>query len=348
MALLLGAAALQRPTAALVGSFGVVVGLFFASGLVSGVAMMRLRAIRRVPDRCRVGEVVPIEYRVANRSWLLPVCDLTIGELHPPPGEWSGGWVDAISGRTHRRVVAWYKPARRGRISFQVVQATSGSPLGLARKSLRWTQERTVVVTPQVVPLRRGVIGSLTSASNTGTSIGRGIGPGEDPAGLRPWRHGDRVRHVAWHRSTMPGELVVVERTEPERPRVRLVLNLSTPTAALRSADGDPRLLEERAIVLAASLASAANDEGLEYGLEVLGFPEAVSPCRRGGRQCTRIHRLLGELDLDAPRRSEPRSVRATPARVIVIHPERVDLGIGTKEAVHLTAAHLSSLEVAP
>ncbi len=344
VALLLGAAALQRPSAALVGAFGVSVGLFFASGLVSGMAMLRMRAVRRLPDRCRVGEAVPIEYRVRNRSRVLPLCDVTITELACAGPGASPAWVDVVPPRATRRVVGWLRPSRRGALRLDTIAATSAAPIGLARKTLQWRQARTLVVTPEVVALAPGIVRGLTEHSHGGCSKGSGIGPGEDPIGLREWRRGDRARHIAWQRSTQPGHIVVVDRSMPEQPRIRIVLNLAVPTADVKSSSGDPRALEERAITLAASLASAAIDEGLECGLELIGFPGRGLPCRGGARHLVRMHRILGELDLDETRARARPTGTAHPAREIVVHPERVDHSIGGREATHLTGAQLDAI----
>lgn len=344
VALLLGAAALQRPTAALVGTFGVAVGLFFASGIVSGAALLRIRATRRVPSSCRVGEAVVLEYHIQNRSRLVPLCDVTIVEVDLREERLAPAWIGVLAPRATARAEALFRPTRRGRVALGMIEARSAAPLGLTRKSIAWGQPRTMVVTPEIVRLRDGVVASLTERAHGGASMGRGAGPGEDPAGLREWRRGDRSRNIVWRRSTAPGALVVVERTEPERPRVRIILNLRQPTETLRSTGGEPRELEEQAISLAASLAASAAAEGLECGLEVLGFPDARLLARRGGRHAERLQRLLGEIDLNEPRRVGGRSKRSHPAREIVVHPERADFSIGGRESIHLTSRQFGEL----
>ncbi len=344
VALLLGAAALQRPSAALVGAFGISVGLFFGSGVVSGIAMLRMRALRRVPDRCRAGEAIPIEYQVHNRSRFLPLCDVTISERASLGADAAPAWVDVVPPRSTRRVVGWLRPSKRGVLRLDTLSATSAAPIGLARKTLQWSQARTLVVTPSVVELSPGIVRGLTQHSHGGRSSGCAEGPGEDPIGLREWRRGDRASQIAWSRSTQPGQVIVVDRSMPELPRVRIVLNLGVPTSRLQSANGDARELEERAITLAASLASAASADGLECGLEIIGFPGRGLACRRGARHLSRLHRALGELDLDVPRGRGRPAAAVHPAREIVVHPERVDHSLGSRDSTHLTGAQLDAI----
>lgn len=230
-------------------------------------------------------------------------------------------------------------------MQLEKLTLSSEFPLGLLHKSIVWIETQSMIVLPQVRPLRPSLIQSLLSTGHEGRSLGVSIGFGEDPIGLREWRPGDEARQVAWVRSSAPGELIVVDRAAPSQPRVRIVLDLRTSTADIRAPQVQARGLEERAIVLVASLVSAASEAGIEVGLEIVGIPTVLLAPRRGTRHVERVHRALALLDLDQQRIASRSRVRRQPAREIVVHPERSDTSLGNADAIHLTASQLASLE---
>jgi hypothetical protein len=130
-----------------------------------------------------------------------------------------------------------------------------------------------------------------------------------------------------------------------------VLVDLRAPTTEIRTAEGeDARALEERAIVLAASIAALCDRLGYEYALSLAGFEIPPISLRRGHFHREKIMSALAAVDLDAPRTkgnglgaSDERSV------IIAVHPDRVDLGVAPVDAWHFTARQLDSLvETAP
>jgi uncharacterized protein (DUF58 family) len=161
------------------------------------------------------------------------------------------------------------------------------------------------------------------------------------------------VRQIAWKRVALGQGIVSIERSSSSPPRIRVVLNLRTPTDRLKIATPGPtaRELEERAIALAASLVALADREGYEVGLSVLGLvderlPSPRSPLRRGHWHVEKLMTTLAAIDLDA-RRDEtaklPDSDRDR-AIVVAVHPDRAAPSIAPDGSWHFVATQLETL----
>jgi uncharacterized protein (DUF58 family) len=236
-------------------------------------------------------------------------------------------------------------------------------------KSVTTAQPREILVHPQTVPLRPMAFARLVRTGvGQGQRVADGRGGGDDFRGLRPYVPGDPQRHVAWKRSTMLEEPVVIERSTPAPRRLLVILDLTVPTAEVARTiepGADARQREEDAITLCASLLSHAERDGWEVSLRVVGTrPEPLSSppswaFRRGAWHLERLYSMLAAIDLDAARdrhpaarresgiasaarHAEPDSVRG--AVTLAVHPGRAEPAIGGPGAMHLTALHLEEL----
>ncbi len=353
--------------------FGVMAAAIVVGGVVSGSMMLSL-GLRRLPTgRLVAGEPAVLRYAVTNRSRLLPAFGVWIEEA-------TGAGAEA--GRTaqpRRRAVgpgrsgrmreldvqpAWImhvgpgetvhgqavlRPRRRGLLRLDPVRLASAFPFGLLRKSVTFSVEQELLVLPRTWPLRPGVLRELAPRGATGTRTGRRSGPGDDFFGLRDHRPEDGLRNVAWKRTADRDDLLVIERTRPNPPRLRVALNLTAATDALGVRPDEPvdaRGLEERAISLAASIVVAADHLGYEVGLSVLGTGAASIPVRRTARHRDRILAELARIDLDLPRSSRVAlpPVEREGAALVVVHPARVEPDIVPAEALHYTARQAERL----
>jgi hypothetical protein len=136
-------------------------------------------------------------------------------------------------------------------------------------------------------------------------------------------------------------ELVCIERTRPTPPRMRLIVNLTTPA---------DRELEEGAITLAASIIHAADQLGFEIGLTLAGLDVPTLLIRRSHWHHARIMSALAAIDLDAPRLTAEVSpgVLGERAAQVVVHPDRVEPALGREDALHLTARQMQRLVTEP
>lgn len=375
LTLFVGVAAANRPNNLLVWVFGAMLAAVLISGIVSGGMLMGVRGKRFDPRRAVVGEPLIVRYALTNQSRWWPAFNLHIEE-RPTRGRAGGtpwqsaakpaeGWVLHVGpGDTvHGEVVLF--PERRGRFLFDRFRVATTFPFGLVRKSVSFDQRTEFLVHPRVLPLRPDLLGSLTRGGLGGFRLSSKAGPGEDYFGVREYRPGDSIRQIAWKRVALGQGMVSIERSSSTPPRVRVVLNLRTPTAKLRVADGgpSPRDLEERAIEIGASLVALAAAQGYEVGLTVLGFADpqpgeaagdAVSaarrpsPIRRGHWHVEKLMSMLAAVDLDAPRVEDARLPESDRDRavIVVVHPDRAAPTIAPEAAWHFIATQTESLLV--
>ena len=374
LVIVVGVAAGSRAGNLLVWVFSAMVAWILVSGVVSGAMLMGVRVRRLEPGPGSVGRPLVIRYEVANANWLWPIVDLRIAEARVDQARatQSHAWLARCGAgqSVHAEGVLW--PIRRGRIRLEASVASSQFPFGLMEKSVTTSQPREILVHPQTVALKPIAFSRLVRAGlGQGQRVADGRGGGDDFRGLRPYVPGDPQRHVAWKRSTMLEEPVVIERSTPAPRRLLVMLDVVAPTeevARMIEPGADARQREEDAITLCASLLSHAERDGWEVSLRVAGMPPeaasgpASSAFRRGAWHLERLYSMLAAIDLDAPRerpapiesdaggrpssrRAEANSVRG--AVTIVVHPARAELAVGGPGAMHLTATHLREMRQA-
>lgn len=381
---LVGLAALNSQANLLFWVFGVMLSALALSGIVSGVMMMGLDVRRLDPRHGSVGEPLIVRYAVRNRNRLFPLFNVHIEErqddggvrwrdrlrgllsrtqrnaqaLQPEEVTWgrlmdgARAWVMHVGPRETVHGEAFFWPRRRGAVRFGAIRVWTTFPFGIIKKSVTVRQRTETLVYPRVFELRRGLIESLSPRGPMGIKVSSHAGAGDDYFGVREYRPGDSLRHIAWKRAAGQDQLVSIERTRPSPPKLRVVLNLTTPREEIRLGKDEPwtaESLEERAISLAASVIHAADRAGFEVGLSVLGLPVPSMPLRRNQWHLEKMMGALAGLDLERPREDGAGRVPdAERAAVVVVHPDRAEPAIVRQEAWHLTARQLDGLLVAP
>jgi len=354
MTVLVGLAAVNRQNNLLFWVLGVMLSALLLSGLVSGVMMQSLRVRRLVARHGAVGEPLTVRYSVTNRSRWLPAFGLHLEERRDGAG-WPAlmaparAWVMHLGPRetVHGEAVFW--PTARGEARFGRLRIWTTFPFGIIKKSITVDQPQHTLIYPRLFGLRRDVLRSIEPQGVAGSRTSSRPGPGDDYYGMREFRPGDSARQIAWKRTAALDELVCIERTRPTPPRVRVVLNLTVPTTRLGPDAAAARELEEQAVSLAASIVQEAHQRGFEVGLAIPGTAAPPMLIRRSHWHRGRIMAALAAIDLDAPR------VRAgvkgaglgglgERASQIVVHPDRVEPGLGRDDALHLSARHLDRL----
>jgi uncharacterized protein (DUF58 family) len=359
LTIIIGFAAMNGGSNLLFWVFGVMASALLVSGIVSGAMMLGLRVRRVLPAHGVAGDALSIRYAVRNRSLLLPAFNV---DFHERPvtengaasGGWqrlmesARGWVLHIGPRETVHGEAIFHPLRRGVAHLDALRMRSSFPFGIIGKSVTVSQPQRLLVHPRRFPLRHRVLEAIAPGGTLGMSVTQHAGAGDDYYGLREFRPGDSMRHVAWKRTANRDELVCVERTRPTPPRLLVVLNLTAATAMKRP--GTPAApasaeLEERAICLAASIVHAADLAGYELGLAVLGMDRPMIPVRHSHWHRQRIMAALAEVDLSAPR-LPPRDLGVEPERagIVVVHPEHPDPAVVRGEAWHFSARQIERL----
>ena len=362
LTLFVGFAAANRPNNLVVWTFGALLSLILVSGVISGSMMVRLRLTRLETGRAAVGDPLEIRYQISNNSSFRSAFALRIDEILRDPGSRGGmpmaqpghGWTIRVAPGERQVCDAVLWPTRRGVMHLDRIRLSSFFPFGLMGRSLEFTVPQRILVHPTVHPVRSDILRAAVAGELGGIRLSRLPGPGEDFYSVREFKPGDSIRQIAWKRVGPSDEPVVIQRSSSAPPRVRIILDLSTPPEGIRfeavpglSADD----LEERAITMAASLVAEADRCGHEYGLTVLGFQGATIPMRRGYWHRERLMATLAEIDLACPRieASPSSALEEERAADIVVHPGRIDTRRAPDRALHWTATRIEDvLEMDP
>ena len=339
-----------------------IVGLLLSgliiSSIISGMMIRSIRIRRLLPAHAIVGEPMIVRYEVTNRSRFLPIFNIHIKERDVPGASGFNNMMDRVSAwvmhvgpkeTVHGEAILW--PRKRGKALFGSIRIWTTFPLGIFRKSIKIPLPQQALVYPQLYELKRGVLEAVTPQGLLGATVSRHMGSGDDYYGMREFRHGDSMKQVAWKRSAAMDQLVCIERTTPAPPKVRVVINLTTPTdqlSARSDEQNNQHKLEEAAISLAASIICAADISGFEIGLKLPGTQLPSILVRRNVWHREKMLSALASIDLDQPRPkfNATSQIETEQIAQIVIHPDRVVTSVGGSMAWHLSARQLDTLTV--
>ena len=310
---------------------------------------------RQLPTHGTVGEPLVVGYAVTRRRRTLPCFGIFIDEDLAERGsgafasEPARGWVLHVGPGETVHGQSIMVPARRGRLEFDRFWVRTTFPFGMIRRQRLFGQPQHLLVYPRVHALRDRVLEALSPQGPDGLRTLDKKGQGDDYFGIRQLRTGDSIRDIAWKLSAHRNELLGIERSSPSPPRIRIVLDLSTPTDALQVDPGESvtaRDLEEQAISLAASLVKAATMQELEVAMTVLGFKRPSLPFRGSAWHVHRVMTMLASIDLEESRSAGHDA--AIPdfehAGLVVIRPDRVQSFASRSDAWHLTARQMPEL----
>jgi uncharacterized protein (DUF58 family) len=353
---LLAPAAILQSNNILFWMFAVLVAALVLSLIGSHWMLRGLTVKRQMPLHGLVGSPLVVRYEVHRQRRSLPAFGLFIDE-QPGVGcfatEHSRAWILHVgSGETvHGEAV--FVPNRRGRVEFNSFSIRTSFPFGLIRRVRHVVQSQHTLIYPRVYQLQERVLAAMTPQGPDGLRTVGQRGGGDDYFGIRQIRTGDSIRDIAWKLSAHRGDLLAIDRARPSPPRIRIVLDLSTPTSDLQVNEDEPiqaRELEERAIALAASILKVATDRQLEVDVSVPGFDIPALGFRGHAFHVHRLMTMLAGLELDGPRRK--RTAASIPsmerAGLVVIRPDRVSPIAHRSDAWYLTARQLHELIVEP
>ena len=310
---------------------------------------------RQVPMHGLVGSPLVVRYEVHRLRRRLPAFGLFIEEQSGAAGhgcfatERSRAWILHVGPGETVHGEGVFVPTRRGRVQFDAFAIRTSFPFGLIRRVRHVVQPQHTLIYPRVYQLQERVLAALTPQGPDGLRTVGQRGGGDDYFGIRQIRTGDSIRDIAWKLSAHRGDLLAIDRARPSPPRIRIVLDLSTPTDELQVGDDEPvpaRELEERAIALTASILKVVTDRQLEVDVSVPGFDVPALGFRGHAFHVHRLMTMLAGLELDGPRR--PCSASTVPAMeragLVVIRPDRVRAIAHRSDAWYLTGRQLDEL----
>lgn len=357
LTIFVGLAAAQRPNNLIVWGFGVLLAMILVSGVI-GASMMRGLRVRRLDiQRASAGEPLEIRYVVENTSRWRSAFAMRVQEVDgrgkriefPMLVTPSDGWLTRVGPGESQICDAVYWPSQRGSLSLECIRLSTQFPFGFNDRAVDHANPHQILVQPSIHPVRDELMQSIATGDLGGFGVSRQPGPGEDFYSVREFKPGDSIRQIAWKRSGSTDDLLVVQRSVSAPPRLRIVLNLSAAPGSLKF-DADRGVsaeeLEERAITMAASLAGAAEQQGLEFGLSILGFDTASIPLRRGYWHRERVLTSLAMIDLSDERLESVGDVLREEERssLVVVHPARIDPRSAPDHALHWSATRIEEL----
>ncbi len=317
------------------------------SGLLSGRMLMGLRAVRLNSPAGHAGEVVAPAYRVLNANRFVPGFALTVQDLtlmesasrkaaRKPERGGIGrddrpyavverpGFVQHVSSRGHSDSVARVRLLRRGVVKLRTLRVETSFPFGLIRKAIDFDVRGELVVWPRLVELDPNTLSGGMQAGSSPRTPSRRRGEGDEFFALREYAEGDSPRNIAWRVSAQrmsigspeQASLFVRQTVAPSPSRLWIVLDRC----------GD-ETLDERAISMAATLATIAHDRGMMFGLSEPASNVLVTPASGRGHMerlfdaLARLTPLQSTAVADSPEhRLPPKAATADGTMCVVVH----------------------------
>lgn len=276
----LGVAALNTGNNALYLLVSLLLGTFAASGVLSRHGLRNLRVELASPGDVFAASPTRLRLRVENHSTWLPAAGV-LCRLVGMPGQ---ALAPTVPPRGERVLTVMTMFPRRGLHRLPAVQVEVRLPLGFFVKTVRWQQDRQVLVYPRRVA---GGLARWVGLARQDVLLRRGSGErGGEVDQLREFRSGDDRRDIHWKQTARQQRMIVVERRERRTPSRYLVLDRQVPRR-------DDALLAERFEGLVSEVASAALGE-LQRGRNVgLVVGSSVTPPSTGPAQTRRVLTLL-------------------------------------------------------
>ncbi|HTP17359.1 MAG TPA: DUF58 domain-containing protein [Streptosporangiaceae bacterium] len=230
------------------------------AALAASRARYRLSCQRTVsPPRVPAGHTARVTLRLENisrfPSGLMLAEDTVPGALGTRPRY----VLDGIE-RGGVRVLSY--PLRsdlRGKFEIGPLEVRIADAFGLVELGRSFAARSTLIVTPKIVPLDRGVVAGSWLGEGDGRSR-TAAAAGEDDVVPRAYRDGDELRRVHWRSTARYGELMV--RREEQRRKNRAMLLLDTRRGAHSGSGASSSF--EFAISAAASIGVHLAREGLD------------------------------------------------------------------------------------
>ena len=265
---------------------GFLLSLLLVSGVLSDLALWRLRIERNVAQRVFAGTTALVELAVTNSKLRLASLAIEVAEVldePPAPARFVRIPPDSTETTSYRLTAL-----KRGRLQLTRLRVTTRYPFGLIEKGYAMFSPEEVMVYPKLLeraqcPPLDAIPGEIAPQSRPGDGV-------EPAASIRDYRAGDAARDIHWRRTASRGELLVREREQQARAQVTLYVDNRFPAGG---GDAGWRQEFERKISEAATLASIYLGRGVAVELRT---PDAGSATVEAGGAPDPIWRLLALL----------------------------------------------------
>jgi uncharacterized protein (DUF58 family) len=333
MMLFMGLAAMNSQASLLFGVFGLMIGILLISGIISRMVLRRLTIHRLLPELAVVGHATTVAYEFQNDKRFWPSLSVCLAELDGAEAftRQPQSYMLHAAARMTATVPVEVLPKRRGLHELNRYQISTSFPFGFIKRAVERRQKDTMLVYPAIGQVDPRLMAMCRSADNAGATMRPRRGGQDEFYGVKEYRTGENPRWIYWRRSARTGVLVSKEMTQVSPPRLLLAIdNFVDPSARTLEAHADI----ERAIAMAASVASQALEDGMSVGLLVWSGQWSTIAPARGKRHRRDVLAVLARLPmnttmrtqalLDASRESAERGV--TP---VLVTPHEYSVGLG-------------------
>ena len=297
MILFMGLAAVNTQANLLFGVFGLMIGVLIVAWVVSRAVLRRLAVTRVLPEHAVVGQRIPLQYEFTNRKRFWPSLSVTLGELDVSEAftRQPLAYMLHAAPRMSASVVTDVIPKRRGLHVFDRFQLSTSFPFGFVKRAVDKRQHETLLIFPPIGQVDHKLLSMCQSADRSGATMRPRRGGDDEFYGVKEYRAGENPRGIYWRRSARTGVLVSKEMTQVSPPRLLLLVD-----TFVRDRSVDEHVNVEKAIAMAASLASHALEAGLMVGLYAWGGSDwlGIHP-NRGKRHRRDVIAQLAQLALN-------------------------------------------------
>ncbi len=289
--------------------FGFMLSLIVLSGILSEIALRRVRVSRRLPQRAFAGSTFLIEVTLANDKRRVPSYSLEVEDVVEGTPSERRCYFLKVAAQSEQ--VAGYRRTvkRRGYLRLQAFRVATRYPFGIIEKWRLLEAPEQLLVYPSLP--HEEPLDLLGPSLGSDAATAR-VGSGHDVAGLRHYQAGDPARSIHWKRTAALGRVMIYEKHSDASTHLAIVLDNARP------GDADARWDEgfEQAISRAAAI--AVGNVGREQSAEVVCRGQR-SPLVMAGAPADGILRFLALLQSVPAEQAPPLMPAGRSARVVEV-----------------------------
>lgn len=289
-----GLAAMNTGNNLLYLTLAMMLAFFLVSGILALTTLRRVTGGRRLPGRIHAGEPVLATLTLRNDKRFAASFALECTDTSAAGDKVLLKFVPQVPPRSEVELTAEYRFERRGVARLPGLRIGTRFPFGFIERGRRIAHPLEVLVLPA---LDRSAVQGLLRGLGEGGEPSHRKGPGEEIHSIRPFQHGDSMRHISWKHSGRTGALLVRDFEMPAMRRVTLILDVGEAATAERIAGGRDDEIEA-AISRAAGIAVELLHRGFAVRLATHG---AALPHGAGPTQADLVLETLARLDPYGP-----------------------------------------------
>jgi uncharacterized protein (DUF58 family) len=291
--------AMNSQASLLFGVFGLMIGILLVSGVISRVVLRRLDLHRVLPELAVVGQPTTVTYHFENGKRFWPSLSVCLAELDGAEAftRQPQSYMLHAAARNTAIVPIEAIPKRRGLHEMHRYQISTSFPFGFIKRAVERRQKDNVLIYPALAKVDAKLMQLCRSSDTSGAHMRPRRGGQDEFYGVKEHRTGENPRWIYWRRSARTGVLVSKEMTQVAPPRLLLVVDTYVdPRERTLAAHANI----ERAIAMAASVASQALEEGMSVGVFAWSGAEwtSLAPAR-GKRHRRDVLAVLARLPLN-------------------------------------------------